>query len=153
MIFQLLRQIFRDSKFEQTKIQLAEARSVLSEYKEIVREQTQKVQEKTDKPDIEFITLLWASIGFATAIGGNAIEKIPTNVSLISTPQQVIWLIITLMLMMFVIVNTVFAVDLTKKYTSYKQDKRYVIYYQTLSTAIIVYIAGAILLVLLEGLP
>ena len=153
MIFHLLRQIFHDSEFEQTKIQLAEVRGVLSEYKEIIGEQTQKVQEEKDRPDIEFITLLWASIGIATVVGGNAVEKIPNDVRLISTPQEVIWLIIVFTMMMFIILNAIFAVDLTRTYTSSRQDKRYLIYSQTLSTAIIVFIVGATLLVLLNGLP
>jgi hypothetical protein len=153
MIFQLLRQFFRDPEFEQTATELAEARRVLSEFKEIVREQNRKVEEEKDKPDIEFITLLWASIGFTTAIGGNAIEKIPNDVNLISTPQEVIWLIIVLTMVIFVISNTIFAVDLTRKYASYRQDKRYFMYSQELSTVIIVYLIGAVLLALLPGLP
>lgn len=153
MIFQLLRQFFRDPEFEQTKIELAEARSVLSEYKEIIRDQTRKAEEEKDKPDIEFITLLWASIGLAITVAGNAVEKIPNeDVMAIRTPQQLIWLFIALTMMMFVIANVIFATDLTKKYASFKPDKRYLRYSQWLSAGIIIFLIGASLLVLFDGL-
>ena len=153
MIFRLLRQIFQDSEFEQTRIELAEARKVLSEYKEIIHYRTKTVEEDKDKPDIEFITLLWASIGLAMIVAGNAAEKLPNDVMAISTIQEGIWLIIALVTTMFVVLNFLFAIDLTKNYANSKSDKRYLMYSQTLSIGILTLIIGLGLVAIFNGLP
>ena len=153
MIFKLLRQYFHDSEYELTRIELAEARKILSEYKEIFRHQTQLVEEDRDKPDIEFIVLLWASIGLALTVVGNAVEKFPNNVMSIGTIQEVIWLVIALVMIVFVILNLLFAIDLTRKYAIFKSDKGYLMYYQTLSAGIIVVLIGLSLMAVFDGLP
>lgn len=153
MIFQFFRQIFHDPEFEKNQVELAEARSIISEYKEIIREKAQKNEQEKNKPDIEFIVLLWASIGLALSVAGNAIEKIPNDVMKISVVQEGIWLIIALVMLVFATINFLFALDLTMQYARIKSDNRYKVYSYTLSIGVFIVLVGLSLIAILDKAP
>ncbi len=126
MIFNFLRQLIRDDEFEQNKIELAETRAILDEYKNFIQSQsTQKVDEK-EKVDPDFLVFVWATIGFAFYIfleaGKNTLAlQQDKPISFIF----IFWLILMIYSIYFMATNSIFALELTRKYAKVKSTYEY----------------------------
>jgi len=134
MLFSFLRKYLKDDEFERTEVELAETKAVLKEYKDFIEQQKHQEKDEKEKVDSDFLTLIWASIGFAIAIfidaGKSLIEILKSGTY--SWPFY-IWSVVLLFSVAFIAGNTTFALELTVKYAKskshggYKQYAYYVV--------------------------
>jgi hypothetical protein len=118
MIFNFLRKYLKDDEFEQTKIELAETRQVLKEYKEFLTQiQNKSINDESEKVEPDFLTLMWASVGVAITIFISAGQKVVELKELVNgqTPSVYVWIILALFSLYFIVATGVNAITLTKK--------------------------------------
>lgn len=139
MIFNFLRKYLKDDEFERTKIELAETRQVLKEYKDfILKAQNNQANDEKEKVEPDFIVLMWASVGIAIRLfldTGNVALELKGKVN---EPLFYVWSAIALFAFYFIIMNTINIVKLTQTYAASKSDPSYKTYAWYLTTGVII---------------
>jgi hypothetical protein len=93
--------------------------------------------------------LLWATVAFGLTLGGYAAKQVPAlSVDLQPTINNAVWLFLSLGSMIFVFVNGLFAIRLTRLYAASKSDPGYKLFAASLTTGITVLAVCALTLYL-----
>lgn len=127
MLFRFLRQYFRDEDFEQNQFELVQTKEILTEYRQFIQEQREQVKEEKETIDPDFLSLIWASIGFAFLVFGESAQKIIELQNNRTFPFY-IWSIFSFFSLVFIIFNSIFALEITRKYAKSKSNSGYVTY-------------------------
>jgi len=126
MIFNFLRKYLKDEEFEQTKIELAETRQVLKEYKEfLIQFQNKNVSDDREKVEPDFLTLMWASVGFAIAMFISSAQKAVELQEHMDQPHVYIWISLAMFSLYFIVANGLNTIILTRKYVESKNSPVY----------------------------
>jgi hypothetical protein len=150
MIFKFLRQYFRDEELEQTKSWLMEAKHQLVEYRESLLKQS---EDEKNKIDLNFLTLIWVSVGAVLALAENVADNLPKGgITSLSTPAEIAWFVLASVALVFILSNTIFALRLTLNYAKSKPDPGYKGFAYSLITVIAVIIICLIVVVTRGGL-
>lgn len=152
MIFNFLRQYLKDEEFEQTKIELAETRQILKEYKEFLTQlQNKGDQRERNEVDPSFLALMWASIGVGLSIFVSAGKKAVSLKDQLQTHcEPWIWLALALFSFYFIFDNGRYVLALTKKYVQTKDDPIYKNYSRYLTMGVILIVSAAFALAFLK---
>jgi hypothetical protein len=169
MLFRILRAFLRDEEYYRLNMQLTHAVSFLSEYQKALTstsgaqvntfkdmledDRLAKAKEERGKVDAGFIALVWASVAAAIAFGGYAAKHVP-RISINSNLDFTggIWLVLSLVALLFTAANGIFAISLTRRYAMSKDDKGYKFYAESLWVSIIIGVACAMILYLRDSL-
>jgi hypothetical protein len=150
MLFNFLRQYFKDEEFEQTKLQLKESHVLLNEYKKFIDKEKEQISQEKEKVDPDFLVMVWVSIGIALSIGVEAIKNLPKSnqpVEILKlTPVEYIWLGITIYSVFFMAYNGMFALELTLRYANSKRGTGYKAYAVTLAIGIVLVFIGLVII-------
>jgi hypothetical protein len=149
MIFNFLRQYLKDDEYEQIKTELAETRIVLSEYKNFIQGQRKLEDGQKEKVDADFLTLIWASIGFAFVVFGQSAKSV-IDMQDKSTLPFYIWSAFTLFSLVFIFMNSIFALELTQKYALSKSNSGYITYARYVIFGAVLIVAGVLGLALIK---
>lgn len=151
MLFKFLRQYLWDDEFEQNKSQLEESQRLLSEYKTFIEKEKDKATIDKEKVDPDFLVMVWASLGIALSLGAYATGNLPksdeiTPFSILSfNIIEIVWLVIALLVVVFIILNGLFALELTLDYAKSKSQQGYKYYAWSLISLIIVIFIGLVI--------
>lgn len=108
-----------------------------------------RAQEKRENVEPDFLVLLWATVAFGLTLGGYAAKQVPAlSVDLQPTINNAVWLFLSLGSMIFVFVNGLFAIRLTRLYAASKSDPGYKLFAASLTTGITVLAVCALTLYL-----
>ena len=131
MIISFLRQFLPDRELEETqqelqatKTELAKSNKLLHEHKLFIEKQSQAERERVE-PD--FLFFIWTAISIALALGVDTATSISTNdhSQVVWTWENGLWIAISLIAIVFAIINYPVAIKLTKQYALSKQNKDY----------------------------
>lgn len=151
IIFRFLREFLYDKELEDTKIQLAESKVLLAEYKDFIQKEKkdQENEAEKNKVDPDFLVMIWASIGLALTIGAQAATELPkiasSNISNFGV-NEIVWLIIALYMVIYIVYNGLFAMSLTLDYAKSKKNYGYRDFATTLIIGIILIFVGIIVI-------
>ena len=143
MIFYFLRQYLKDDEFEQNKVELSETRAVLKEYKNFIQKQEESEKNEKEKVNPDFLVFVWATVGFAFLVFGEAAQNAITLKNNISIPFYV-WTILLVFSIGFIVFTSIFALGLTKKYANSKSNPEYITFAYYLIIGAILLVGGVI---------
>ena len=150
MIFKFLRQFLKDDEFEHTKIELAETKIVLKDYKEFIEAQKVGAKEENENVEPDFLVLLWAAVGLSLTLAVEVANELPKSEDSIPmstlTFDQGVWLVLTLVTGIFLIINTLFAIELTVRYAQSKTNRGYKVFAYSLIYGLALFVLGIILI-------
>ena len=143
MIFNFLRQYLKDDEFEQNKIELAETKAVLQDYKDFILEQKESTKNEREKVDPDFLVFVWATVGFAFLIFGESGQNAIALQESRPIPFYV-WSTLVVFSIVFIVLSSIFALGLTKRYAASKSDPEDITFAYYLIIGAILLVGGVI---------
>ncbi|MCL4274812.1 MAG: hypothetical protein QY328_06575 [Anaerolineales bacterium] len=147
-MFPLLRRYFKDEEFEETKTQLAESKALLAEYKGFILKEkgAGHSENNIDKVEPDFLVIIWASIGLALSIGVEAVKNLSNPISTSFSITEITWAVIALYTVFYIIMNGLFAMNLTLDYAKSKLNNGYKTFAYTLIAGIALVFIGLMII-------
>jgi len=160
-----MRALFLDRDLHRVNNQLNQTIDLLAEYQRILQSSSElqvnaikalleedrriRKQEEKEKVEPDFLGLLWASLAFALALGGFAAKKVPLlSIDSPFNVVSIVWLFLAFGSLIFLFINGLFAIRLTRQYAESKSDRGYKLYASFLWTGMIVIVVCAMILYL-----